>query len=265
MGNARKNKLVRDSQDMSEVKYRRKEVKTMREASTMKGRRLLKAAEVDNKLVQDRSQKMNIIGADVEALYPSLSAIQVANIVYQAVMESEIEFSNINYQEGVRYIALTSTAQECRMGPLKRVLPRRRFVNGVRPGVTGAGPAGATVGDQDQWEFPPLHGGLTKREKRLIVAKVMHTAVLTLFKTHCYTFGGKYYLQKQGGPIGLRSTCCIARITMIWWDRQLLELLRASNISLEECQRYMDDIRLWCYSVRLGWRWWNGELTYSAE
>ena len=180
-------------------------------------------------------------------------------------METEIEFKNIHYQEGVRYIALTSTAQECRIGPLKRVLPRRRHVNGVRPGVTGVGPAGAAVGDQDQWDFPAVHGGLTKMEKRLIVAKVMHTAVLTLFKTHCYTFGGKYYLQKHSGPIVLRSTCCIARLVMIWWDRQLLELVATYNMTVEAKQRYMDDIRVWCYSVRLGWRWVNGELVFSMK
>ena len=92
----------------------------------------------------------------------------------------------------------------------------------------------------------------------------MHTAVMTLFKTHCYTFGGKYYLQKQGGPIGLRSTCCIARLVMIWWDKKLLELMGTSNMTLEECQRYMDDIRLWMYSIRLGWRWTDGELVFSS-
>ena len=56
------------------------------------------------------------VGADVEALYPSLEAIQVANIMYQAVMDSQIEFKGVNYQEGARYIALTSTEQECRLG-----------------------------------------------------------------------------------------------------------------------------------------------------
>ena len=52
---------------------------------------------------------------------------------------------------------------------------------------------------------------------------------------------------------------------MIWWDKQLLELLRLSNITLEEKLRYMDDIRLWCYSIRLGWRWVEGELVFSRS
>ena len=42
------------------------------------GRRLLRSAEVNNRLVQDRSTPIHIIGSDVEALYPSLEAVQVA-------------------------------------------------------------------------------------------------------------------------------------------------------------------------------------------
>ena len=36
-------------------------------------------------------------------------------------------------------------------------------------------------------------------------------------------------------------------------------------MTLEEKQMYMDDIRLWCYSVRLGWRWKDGELVFSMQ
>ena len=102
-------------------------------------------------------------------------------------METDIKFAGVNYQEGCRYIALTSMAQECRLGPLRRVLPTRRFSSGTRPGVTGAGPTGRSAGDQDQWDFPDVE--LTKLEQRLIVAKVMHTAVLAIFKSHTYSFG----------------------------------------------------------------------------
>ena len=59
----------------------------------------MRAAETDKALIQDRFSKLEIIGLDVDALYPSLEAIQVANIVYQAVMESKIKFRGVNYQE----------------------------------------------------------------------------------------------------------------------------------------------------------------------
>ena len=58
--------------------------------------------------------------------------------------------------------------------------------------------------------------------KRRDLDKVMKTSVLAIFKTHTYSFGGKFYHQLKGGPIGLRSTCCIARLVMLWWDDRLM-------------------------------------------
>ena len=99
----------------------------------------------------------------------------------------------------------------------------------------------------------------------MIIATVMKIAVLVLFRTHVYEFGGKFFLQQKGGPNGLRSTCCIARIVMLWWDEKLLSLIAKNNLTLEQKARYMDDIRLWMYSIRLGWRWVDGGLKYSTE
>ena len=47
-----------------------------------------------------------------------------------------------------------------------------------------------SAGDQDQWEFPEVE--LTKLEKRMILAWVMYTATVALFRKHTYTFGEKY-------------------------------------------------------------------------
>ena len=129
-----------------------------------------------------------------------MEAVQVANIVYQAVMDSNIKFKGVNYQEGARYIALTSTEQECRLGPLRRVLPWRRYVHGTRPGITGAGPAGAETGDQEQWEFPKVQ--LTKLEKRLIVAKTIHTAVLPYSRHTAILLVESTSSRSRGGPLG---------------------------------------------------------------
>ena len=59
--------------------------------------------------------------------------------------------------------------------------------------------------------------------------------------------------------------CFITRLVMSWWDKELLELVDKSNMDLEEKQKYMDDIRLWCFPVRLGWRWQDDELVFSKE
>ena len=71
-------------------------------------------------------------------------------------------------------------------------------------------------GDTELWRFPPFT--LTAEEKREVVATVMQMAVLAMFRTHVYFFGGHTYKQSTGGSIGLRSTCAVARITMSHWD-----------------------------------------------
>jgi hypothetical protein len=110
-----------------------------------------------------------------------------------------------------------------------------------------------------------MENGLTKFEKRLVVAKVMKTAVLAIFKTHTYSFSQKFYLQAAGEPIGLRSTCCVARLVMMWWDDKLIEALEDMNIKMIARARYMDDIRIWLHGVRLGWRLVNGKLMFRKE
>ena len=202
----------------------------------------------------------------MEALYPSLDAVEVAQIVYNAIMKTEVMFKGINYQEACRMIALTSSEQECRLGPLRRVLPIRRYDHGTRPGISGEDPLGPEVGSQDQWKFPNLkRKPLTEQEKKMVVAEVLRKSVLAIFKTHTYRFAEKFYLQRKGGPIGLRSTCCIARIVMVWWDEELLEVLRSSNINIIRGARYMDDVRIWLRAIRLGWRWTKDGLVFKKE
>ena len=38
------------------------------------------------------------------------------------------------------------------------------------------------------------------------------------FEGHVYEFGGAWYLQKKGGPIGLRLSGAVAALVMIVWD-----------------------------------------------
>ena len=40
---------------------------------------------------------------------------------------------------------------------------------------------------------------------------------------------------------------------------------RAVVLAVEEKARYMDDIRIWQYCVRLGWIWDDGQLCYRRE
>ena len=52
---------------------------------------------------------------------------------------------------------------------------------------------------------------------------------------------------------------------MLDWDVRWLQLVEDSDLELEEKARYMDDLRAWLFTVRLGWRWMEGELVYCQE
>ena len=186
------------------------------------------------------------------------------NIVYKAKLETEIKFNNIDFKEAVRYIALNWTEMECRTSNIWRLLPRRSKKQGVRPGMTGEGPLGPDEGKKDQWKFPNL-GRLTELEKKMILAHVMRIAVLTMFRTHVYSFENRYFLQQIGGPIGLRGTCAVARLTMVEWDRKWMDMMTKLGISVEDAARYMDDLRVYLHSIKKGWRWKEDELCWCEE
>ena len=78
--------------------------------------------------------------------------------------------------------------------------------------------------------------------------------------THVYTFDGELFLQKAGGPIGLRSTCAIARITMSTWDARWMKMMKENNIRMMAADRYMDNIRSFLKALKPGWRWLDGRL-----
>ena len=144
------------------------------------------------------------------------------------------------------------------------ILPRRRYKHGTKPGLTGAGPLGAVSDDEIQWEFRgEVH--LTKQMKNTVMAEVLRLSVEFMYDTHIYTFGGRCYKQKEGGPIGLRSTCALARVVMARWDMKWKAAVKSRNIQVEDDGRYVDDERAFLYPLRAGWRWEDGDLWFRKE
>ena len=223
--------------------------------------RVWRITEVLEEDVQDMEAPQVIVGCDVEALYPSLDAKECAEVVREEVMRTKIQWKDMDFVEGARMIALNRSAAWCRRSKLKRVLPVRRGRTGVRPGVTGEGPMGGRRGDQEQWVFPAVRP--TEEERRRIVAEVIAITTEVMFKHHLYTFGGKTHRQKEGGPIGLRGTCAIARLTMCAWDRRWRNRMEELGVKILLYSRYMDDGRAHLPPFKSGWRWEEGEIRYK--
>ena len=101
--------------------------------------RIFNSADVLHEDLQYQTIPMVIVGSDVVNLYPNLDINKVVDTVQLAIMESSIQFDEIDYLEAARYVALNWTAEECRASPLGRILPTRRGTRGTRPGLRGTG------------------------------------------------------------------------------------------------------------------------------
>ena len=86
-----------------------------------------------------------------------------------------------------------------------------------------------------------------------------------MFQNHFYTFGGKIFHQVQGGPIGLRGTCAIARVIMQLFDDKWGRRLENLGIRAWLRIRYVDDTRAILQPIKAGWRWVDGSLKYSKR
>ena len=114
-----------------------------------------------------------------------------------------------------------------------------------------------------QWSFYSVK--LTEMEKQEVMATVVMIAVKFMFQSHIYTFVGKLYRQKSGGPIGLRGTCAVARLVMQMCDTKWLDRMARLCITLELAMRYMDDGRAFLFAIKAGWRWTKGELVFCKR
>ena len=62
---------------------------------------------------------------------------------------------------------------------------------------------------------------------------------------HLYVFGDQLYHQTSGGgPIGLKVTGVLARLLMLYWDKEYLKKLETMGIKPFMYQRYIDDLNI---------------------
>ena len=98
------------------------------------------------------------------------------------------------------------------------------------------------------------------------MATVVKLASTAMFKKHFYEFAGQKFQQQEGGPIGLRGTCSIARLTMQVFDKKWINKLEDQGVDIKLYFRYMDAGRSLLHPFHHGWRWSeDGRLQYSKS
>ena len=132
---------------------------------------------------------------------------------------------------------------------------------GPRPDLITVG--GDSISDDTKWT--KLKRQLISSEIRLVVARVIETAILVCMSTHIYSFGPDLYLQCAGGPIGMRFTASLANLIMKQWDKSWVRLLEREKLDFDLFIRYVDDCRLFMRSLNPGWHWNGEKFAYSSK
>ena len=106
---------------------------------------------------------------------------------------------------------------------------------------------------EDQWAFKVKE--VNREQYMEIIGRCAEIAVRTVFENFTYNFGGKIYLQREGGPIGNRLTMACARVVMQEWGDHYLNILKEARLLITLFKIYVDDVRQITTMLRKGTRY----------
>ena len=88
-----------------------------------------------------------------------------------------------------------------------------------------------------------------------MIAMVAQIGIRILWETYCYNFGGKTYLQGEGGPIGQRPTMAASRLVMEEFFSEYRRVLEQAEVKIMLMKVYVDDGRQPTTLLRKGMRY----------
>ena len=211
-----------------------------------------------NPIQLPRENSWSVVGTDVEALFPSLTDIESGRVVRNAVMYANINFSNVDYKKALVYLRLVGGKGCLVNSKIHKLIPKWK---GKRPDLVSIG--GDKSKNVRNWKL--VRRQLYDWEKREVISRVLEVAVITAMSTHVYSFEDKLYIQKMGGPIGMRSTASLANLLMKVYDCAWMKLARREGLIIDSYSRYVDDCRIILPSLSRGWRWTGGRFSYRQS
>ena len=192
----------------------------------------------------------------MKSLFPSLKCIESARLTRHAVLNSDINIENFDHEMALRYIFIVGGRQLISKCGLTRLCP---VWLGDRVDLITVG--GKKSKSTKCWRN--TNKSVFASEKKKILACLLEIMVNVIMNTHVYFFAGKFYIQRNSGPIGLRSTACLAALLMKLWDIAWLRLARREGLSILSFFRYVDDCRNMLHAILEGWRWVDGQFRFS--
>ena len=218
-------------------------------------------SEIVKKLMKERCEEcgpeiedleMCLLGLDVEALFPSMTAPRTGEIVRRRMMKSKMMIEGFDWKRGLVYIQMNKHLTSS-LKSLWKILPYRRKVGGVTPGMASQGMTGKRGRIEDQWVFKCKE--VSREQMMEIVGRCAEIAIRVVFENFTYNFGGKIFLQRTGGPIGARLTMACSRVVMQDWGEEYHKILVGSGLRVSLLRIYVDDVRQASTVLRRGTRY----------
>ena len=192
---------------------------------------------------------LSLVGSDVIALFPSITADNTRKIIREQIIRSEIKLEGFDTEKARAYIVINKD-EITDIEDLENILPIRKSNHGTSPTMASIT---SKWNPTDQWVFPPKIP--TQEQERKIAAVVAEIALKALFNNFTYKFGGKNYHQQSGGPIGVRATMAASNLVMEDWAVKYENILVASGIVVKLMAGYVDDGRQVTSVLRKGMRY----------
>ena len=208
---------------------------------------------------KSEEEKITLVGNDVTALYPSLTAENSARIAKKQILKSKVRFEGFNMDRGRAYLTINKDKIE-NLDEIEHLLPKRKSKTGVTPTMSSIK---KDWDPRQQWIFEKEN--LTETEERLVIAAVIEVALKIIFKNFSYKFAGKFYHQQDGGPIGVRLTGALAQLVMEDWGSQFRKILEEAGLTVHLLSGYVDDGRIVSTTLKLGMQFQGNKFQYSEE
>ena len=207
-----------------------------------------------------------LLGTDVTALFPSLSAEKTGRAVRLQVEKSDMIWEELDEIWLSLYIRLNRDLCS-NLGEIEHLLPvRQKGRRGKEAGINSEECKQRKIkvnSKESNWEFPKVIIG--RKEKKKLIAAALEIGVKWFFRNFTYTFGGKLYLQLDGGPIGARLTMCVAKLVLQQWKEEYDILLKDANLEEKLSKIYVDDNRCITQKIKSGLRFDEEEKKFKFK
>ena len=147
--------------------------------------------------LQNFSAKPVLIGRDAIALYPSMDTVATTEMIAKTIIESSLEFENIDTKYLLVYLKLVLGDEILKANGLGHFIPKRTEWRDSKARSLSS----KINREMKNWSVDITD--ISWEEERLMVALMMKCAILALMDSTCYSFGGQLFRQMWGRGLAL--------------------------------------------------------------